>query len=199
MYIYGASGHAKVIAEIAEQKNVLVEGFIDDNRSIKTFGKYSVSDSKTLVIHELIIAIGNNEVRKRIASKYFESSFPTLTHPKSTVSKSALLGAGTVVMAGATINSEAKVGEHCIINTNSSIDHECIIENFVHISPNVALAGNVIVGEGTSVGVGSAIIQNIVIGKWCVIGAGSVIIKDIPDFAVVVGNPGKIIKYNFPL
>jgi len=36
--------------------------------------------------------------------------------------------------------------------------------------------------------------QNITIGKWCIIGAGCVVINDIPDFAVVVGNPGKVIK-----
>jgi acetyltransferase EpsM len=52
------------------------------------------------------------------------------------------------------------------------------------------------VGEGTHIGIGSSVIQGITIGKWVTIGAGAVIIRDIPDFAVVVGNPGKIIKYN---
>ena len=56
--------------------------------------------------------------------------------------------------------------------------------------------GNVEIGEGTHIGSGAIVIPNVVIGKWAVIGAGAVIIKDVPDYAVVVGNPGKIIKYN---
>ena len=52
------------------------------------------------------------------------------------------------------------------------------------------------VGEGTHVGIGACVIQGIKIGKWATIGAGAVIIKDVPDGAVVVGNPAKIIKMN---
>jgi acetyltransferase-like isoleucine patch superfamily enzyme len=54
----------------------------------------------------------------------------------------------------------------------------------------------VIVGEGTHIGAGATVIPNIKIGKWCTIGAGSVILKDVPDYAVIYGNPGKVIKYN---
>jgi acetyltransferase-like isoleucine patch superfamily enzyme len=58
------------------------------------------------------------------------------------------------------------------------------------------LAGNVTVGEGSHVGIGASVIQGVVIGKWTVIGAGAVVLNDVPDYAVVVGNPGKIIKVN---
>jgi acetyltransferase EpsM len=70
------------------------------------------------------------------------------------------------------------------------------VEDFVHISPNAALAGNVHVGEGTQIGIGATVMQNIRIGKWVMVGAGAVIIRDVPDYAVVVGNPGRIIKMN---
>jgi len=66
----------------------------------------------------------------------------------------------------------------------------------VHISPNASLAGDVYIGEGTHIGIGAVIIQGLKVGKWVTIGAGAVVINDIPDFAVVVGNPGKIKKYN---
>ena len=49
-------------------------------------------------------------------------------------------------------------------------------------------------GEGTHIGAGATIIPNLKIGKWATIGAGAVVIKDVPDYAVVVGNPGRIIK-----
>ena len=64
----------------------------------------------------------------------------------------------------------------------------------MHLSPGARLAGGVNVGEGTHIGLNASVIPNINIGKWCIIGAGAVIIRDVPDYSVVVGNPGKIIK-----
>jgi acetyltransferase-like isoleucine patch superfamily enzyme len=52
----------------------------------------------------------------------------------------------------------------------------------------------VYIGEGAHIGAGSVVIQGIKIGKWSTIGAGTVVIKDVPDYATVVGNPGKTIK-----
>jgi acetyltransferase EpsM len=56
------------------------------------------------------------------------------------------------------------------------------------------LCGNIRIGVGTQVGACATIIPNIRIGKWCKIGAGAVVTKDIPDYSVVVGVPGIIIK-----
>jgi len=52
------------------------------------------------------------------------------------------------------------------------------------------------VGEGTHIGIGATVIQGIKIGKWATIGAGAVVIRDVPDYAVVVGNPARIIRHN---
>lgn len=194
MYLYGASGHGKVIAEIAEENNVLIEAFIDQNILIKDLLGYKVIHSVPQENVDALISIGNNFTRKSIADSNPALRFISLIHPKSVISRKSTVDVGTVVMGGVTINPETKIGKHCIINTNSSIDHDCIIEDFVHISPNAALAGDVQIGEGTHIGIGANIIQGIKIGKWCTIGAGAVIIKDIPDGATVVGNPGRIIK-----
>ncbi|MCP1997435.1 acetyltransferase [Flavobacterium sp. HSC-61S13] len=196
MYLYGASGHGKVVAEIAEALNIPISGFIDGNPEIEVVLDYSVIEDIPINIDQVVISIGNNKIRKEIATRCKKLSFITLIHPHSTTSKRASVGEGTVIMAGVTINSGAKIGKHCIINTNASVDHECIIADFVHISPNAALAGNVEVGEGSHLGIGSSIIQGVKIGSWATIGAGSVVLKDVPDGAVVVGNPARIIKYN---
>ena len=194
MYLYGASGHGKVIAEIAEENNLLIEAFIDQNILRKDLLGYKVIHKIPQANAEIVISIGNNFTRKSIATSNPTLRFISLIHPKSIISKRSTVDVGTVVMGGVTINPETKIGKHCIINTNSSIDHDCIIEDFVHVSPNVALAGDVRIGEGTHIGIGANIIQGIKIGKWCTIGAGSVIIRDVPDGATVVGNPGRIIK-----
>lgn len=197
IYLIGASGHAKVIIEILEKREYHIGGLQDANPLIKSLLDYDVHevlpkyfDSRN---DELIISIGSNVIRKKIASSSV-FNFISAIHPDTNISKRARIGAGTAIMAGVSINSEVRIGRHNIINTNSSIDHDCILEDFVHISPNAALAGNVFVGEGTHIGIGACVIQGITIGKWCTIGAGAVIIKDVPDGSTVVGNPGRIIK-----
>ncbi|WP_265427129.1 acetyltransferase [Chryseobacterium sp. YIM B08800] len=194
MYLYGASGHGKVIAEIAEECNIKIDAFIDFDLSKNHLLDYNVIHKVPTENIEAIISIGSNRVRRNIVAQYKNFSYTKLFHPKAFISKRASIGVGTVVMAGSTINSHTIIGEHCIVNTNSSIDHDCTLEDFVHISPNVSLAGDVFVGFASHIGIGACVIQGIRIGKWCTIGAGAVIIRDIPDGCVVAGNPGKILK-----
>ncbi len=196
--LYGASGHCKVIIDILNCNEAIIEKIIDDNPKTKSILGISILNTKDFDLNNLknvILSIGNNLVRKKIANK-LDISFSTAIHPTAIISKNVTIESGTVVMAGAIINPDTTIKKHCIINTGAIIEHDCLINNYAHISPGVSLAGNVIVGEGTHVGIGAIIIQGITIGKWVTIGAGAIIIKDIPDYAVVVGNPGRIIKYN---
>lgn len=195
MYLYGASGHAKVILEILELLNIPVEGIFDDNPIITSVLEYKVTQlSNPLVTKqkEFLISIGDNKKRKKIADR-LDAVYGKAVHPAATISPRIKIGDGTVVMGGVTINTAVTIGKHCIINTNASVDHDCTLEDFVHISPNATLCGNVTIGPGTQIGAGAVIIPGITIGKWAVIGAGTVVIKDIPDNVTVVGNPGKII------
>lgn len=194
MYLYGASGHGQVIKEIAEDNNIKIEGFLDDNLLIEEFLNYPVLHTPPKNTIEVIISIGENVSRKMVAERNPTFIYPTLIHPKTFISRYSSVDIGTVIMPGVSVNAGTKIGKHCIINTNASVDHNCFIEDFVHICPNVSLAGDVYIGENSHIGIGSCVIQGIKIGKNCTIGAGSVIINNIPDNATVVGNPGRIIK-----
>ena len=195
-YLFGASGHAKVILDNLFSNESKVEAIIDDNPTVDTLLDLPVIHSKDFDFsdaNQFIIAIGNNAIRKKIVAKN-NFSYYNAIHKDATVSKFASIEEGTVVMPQAVVNADAKIGKHCIVNSRSVIEHDCVLENYVHISPNASLAGNVTVGEGSHIGIGASVIQGIKIGKWATIGAGAVIIEDVPDYAVVVGNPGKIIK-----
>lgn len=198
MILFGASGHAKVVIDILEKQNIEVNFLVDANTEIKSLQSYNVqneSEYRTKKEDEVIITIGSNGIRKRIAEK-LESTFGWAIHPSAILGDDVSIGQGSVVMAGAIINSSTSIGSHAIINTACSIDHDCTLGDYIHISPNATLCGTVTIGEGTHVGAGATIIPNLVIGKWVTIGAGAVIIESIPDGAVVVGNPGRIIKNN---
>lgn len=196
--LYGASGHCKAIIDILQCNNQTIAEIIDDAPRFDKILGLKVSNSNNFdfsTMGNMILSIGNNKVRKKLDNR-LKVNYAKAIHPKAIISEYVDLGEGTVVMAGAIVNPDTKVGKHCIINTGAVIEHDCVISDYVHISPNASLAGGVVVGEGSQVGIGASVIQGIKIGKWVTIGAGSVIIKDVPDFAVVVGNPGKIIKVN---
>lgn len=193
--LFGASQHAKVVVDILQKRGESICNIVDnDPKCGQVFGvPVKHSSDIDLSEYEVIIAIGNNKIRQKIARQY-SCRYTTAIHPSATVSEYAVVGNGTVVMANAVINPDARIGEHCIINTGAVVEHDCNIAAFVHISPNASLAGNVEVGEGTHVGIGASVIQGIKIGKWAVVGVGAVVIRDVPDYATVVGNPARIIK-----
>ena len=193
MYLYGASGHAKVIIDILEASNIEIEALIDDNQNINKLHTYRVLHGITNA-SPIIISIGANLIRKKIAEK-LTGTFGLAIHPTAILSPTAKINVGTVVMQGAIIQSDTTIGKHCIINTRASVDHECIIEDFVHISPGAVLCGNVSVGEGTWIGAGATIAPGIKIGKWSIIGAGAVVVRDVEANTVVAGVPAKVIKY----
>lgn len=191
--LIGASGHAKVIIEMAEMLGYEIDKIYDHDVTKISLLSFEIEHSFTQIKANSIIAIGNNNIRKEIARRFSLDVRP-LIHPSSFVSRFAVVGEGTVIMAGVSVNIHAAIGIHCILNTNCSIDHDCILGDYVHISPNVGIAGNVEIGECTHIGIGANIIQGIKIGRNCVIGAGAVIIRDVEDGAVVVGNPGRRIN-----
>lgn len=196
LLLYGASGHAKVICSIIESLKFTVSGIFDDDQRISKLNNYDVIGpyfSDFQPESSLIISIGDNSIRKKVSDK-ITHKFCTIVHSKSEIDKLVKIGEGTIVMQNVVIQRDSIIGKHCIINTSASIDHDCVIGDFAHISPSATLCGNVEIGEGTHIGSGATIIPNIKIGKWCKIGAGGVVISDVPDYSIVVGVPGKIIK-----
>ncbi len=193
VYIYGASGHGKVVADIAKLNGYDEILYIDDgdNDSI-SFEKFLAQDFQIPVA----FGVGINHIRAKLYKKCIENNLEiaTLIHPEATISDSTVLGEGSVVMAGAVINPDAKIGKCCILNTSSVIEHDNIIGDFVHISPQVACAGDVKVGMYTHIGIGSCIIQGITIGHDTIIGAGSIVVQNIENRKLAYGNPCKIIK-----
>lgn len=199
MYLFGASGHGKVIKDILNANGIKVEAFVDDNPNVNECGG-------RLVLHDamglspMIVSIGVNRIRKMIVERLRANNsaieFATAIHPSAVISPSAKIGEGTVVMAGAVVNADAVIGKHCIVNTGATVDHDCVVEDYCHVAPGANVSGGTHIGEGTWIGVGACVIQCLNIGKWSFIGAGSVVVKDVSDGVVAYGNPCKVIHEN---
>ena len=143
IYIYGASGHGLVVADIAKACDYDDIIFLDDgdNRYL-TFDEIKENYSIPIAF-----GVGNNTIRKKLFERVKKHGFTiaTLIHPSAIVSTSSNIEEGTILMPNVTVNAKSNVGKGVILNTASVIEHENTIEDFVHISPSVSLAGNVTV------------------------------------------------------
>tara|TARA_B100000963_G_scaffold121937_1_gene106346 strand:+ start:29181 stop:29732 length:552 start_codon:yes stop_codon:yes gene_type:complete len=178
--IYGKGGHAKVVksalSNIAPKK-------------IKFWDDESYNDN---IRGNWTIAIGNNEVRKKISQIIVKDSFEIIIHESAIINGNCIIGEGSQILQGSIIQTDTKIGKHCIINTAASIDHDCLLGDFSFVGPNATLCGGVVIGEGTFIGAGAVIIPNIKIGENCMIGAGAIVTKNMPDNVTAYGNPAKI-------
>lgn len=192
LIIIGASGHGKVVADIAMLMGFTDIVFLDDNENIKFCGKYPVigkTNDLPNLDGDVFVGIGNAKIRQSLMNKYCDRTFPTLIHPKAVIAEDANLGIGTVVMAGAVVNSGTTIGKGCIINTCSSVDHDCIIEDYVHISVGSHVCGTVKIGKSTWLGAGATVSNNVNICSGCMIGAGAVVVKNINEAGTYIGVP----------
>ena len=171
MYLYGASGHAKVIIDVLQAAGVKVDALFDDDPAINDLLSIPVLH-KWNGESPVLVSVGNNVYRKQIAER-LGCEFFTAQHPSAMVSPFASIGEGSVIMQGAIIQSDARVGRHCIINTGATIDHECSLGDYVHISPQATLCGNVHIGEGAWIGASAVVIPGVKVGRWSIVGAGS--------------------------
>ena len=169
LLIIGASGHGKVVADIAIKMNVWKSiAFLDDNEllkvslGLKVIGK-TEDAFKYIDDADIFVAVGNNAAREKIQKKLEEkgASIPVLVHPNAVIGSEVELGKGTVAMAGVVINSATKIGRGCIINTGATLDHDNLIQDYVHISPGAHLAGIVNVCKGSWIGIGSTVSNNV--------------------------------------
>jgi len=203
IYIYGGGGHGKVVIETIEAQYgpQSIVGIFDDDpkkKNLDFYGHKIIGSIKEFpkLIPNLILAIGDNETRrtKSIEIKNLITSFVSAIDPYSRISHSVKISSGTLVMPGVIINADATIGNHCILNTNATIEHDCFVDDFTHIAPNTVLTGAVKIGKASMIGANSVIVPGIKIGDNCLIAAGSVVTTNIPDNAIVRGNPARLLK-----
>tara|TARA_R110002096_G_scaffold177599_1_gene354202 strand:+ start:21 stop:668 length:648 start_codon:yes stop_codon:yes gene_type:complete len=205
--IWGSAGHAKVLYEIIQFYKSNVVALFDNSKDVNSVlpgvpligGEDALSG--WLEKHEninstnAVVAIGGSRGKDRHRLQLLLSDcgllVEPLMHPFASVSKNAIIGSGTQILAMAVIASDVRLGDACIINHNASVDHECDISNGVHIAPGATLCGCVEVERNVMIGAGAIVLPGIKIGENSIVGAGSVVTKDVLPNKVVCGNPAK--------
>jgi len=207
LVIWGASGHARTVADIVRLEGKYdIVGFLDDitfQRRGEAFcgstvlgGREQLRELQEQGIHHLLLGFGDCQARLRLADWIRRQGFQlgTAIHPRAVVATDVQMGQGTVIAAGAVINPAASIGENVIINTCASVDHECVIEDGCHIAPGVHLGGRVTVGQGAWIGIGATVKDRVHIGAGSIIGVGAAVLDDIPEDVMAHGIPAKVIR-----
>ena len=206
--VFGASGHAKVVADIVErQGRFTIAGFIDSFKEPgPSFFGYRVIGNETKVSglvreHSLsggILAIGDNWSRFQVVSRVTELMpaflFVTAIHSSAQIGRDVTVGEGTVIMAGAVVNSGTRIGKHCILNTGCSIDHDSVMGDFSSLAPGVTAGGNVTLGDFSAISLGAHLIHGVTVGEHTVVGAGATVLKGIGPYSVAYGTPARIVR-----
>lgn len=197
--IMGASGHCKVVADIAQLNGYDEIVFVDKNPQCDIFACHRVVDEavdlERLIEqnYDFIVGIGDGMIRRKVQENLEElgADIVTLIHPAAVVADDVQIGEGTVVMAGAVINPSTTIGKGCIINTSSSVDHDNVIGDYVHISVGSHTAGTVTVGDNCWLGIGSIVSNNIDICQDVFVCAGTVVVKNIEKPGKYAGVPAR--------
>ena len=201
LILFGAGGHAKVVAEAwlaAFPDGALVVLDDDPGRAgSRLLGHEIVGGREWLsgnwpgvAVHP---ALGDNRRRWELIETLRAIGRPlaTVIHPNATVSPSVRIGAGAFLAAGAIVNAEAEIGEGAILNTGASVDHDCEIGPCAHIAPGARLCGTVSVGARALIGTATAIIPGMKIGDDATVGAGSVVTGAVPAGETWAGCPAR--------
>jgi len=202
LVVVGASGHAKVVIDIVEREGrYRISHLLDDNPALhgQSFFGYRVAGATSSMQGTsgekplALVAIGDNRARMRIAGWLRGNGFglARAVHPQSQIGRGAVIGDGTVIMAGAVVNSDATIGDNVIVNTGATVDHDCVVGDGVHLAPGAHLCGGVQVGAGSLIGAGTVIIPGIRVGNNAIVGAGSTLLEDVSENAKAAGSPAR--------
>lgn len=199
LVIMGASGHGKVVADIANKTGYEQIVFLDDKESVTECSGYPVVGKCSSFVEydcDIIVAIGNPSIREKLLMDLENAGkcIPVLIHPHASIAENVTIGKGTVIAAGAVINPDAIIGSGCIINTCSSVDHDCTLEDYVHVAVGAHVAGTVTIGKRTWIGAGATVSNNVKICADCMIGAGCVVVSDISEKGTYIGVPARLMR-----
>jgi UDP-2-acetamido-3-amino-2,3-dideoxy-glucuronate N-acetyltransferase len=130
----------------------------------------------------------------------------------SHIQSGAKIGKKCVFGQNVNVGNNVSIGDFCKVQNNVSIYEGVTLEDYVFCGPSMVFTNildpkckypqvgaqyyaKTLVKEGASIGANATIVCGITLGKHCLIGAGSVVTKDVPDYALVVGVPSKILGW----
>jgi sugar O-acyltransferase (sialic acid O-acetyltransferase NeuD family) len=205
--ILGANYFGRAAKEIFDSNEVVVYGFLDDDKKLHkkeidgvTILGSTDDDGFLKLIGkkcEAFVATDDNKLRKNLVKMLQEVRHiqpVNAIHHQSVISRSAEIGHGNFIDIGVNVAPGAKVGNHCLLHAKATIGVEAQIGDFVQIGSGSLINPGVVVEDEVFIGSGAIIVSGVTIGKGARIGAGSVVVGPVGNNETVFGNPAQKIK-----
>ncbi len=202
--IFGASALGQAAREIFESNDIIVYGYLDDNKELHgtTLGELSIlgrtdDDGFLKLIGkkcEGFIAVDDRNLRKGIVKllKERRKMMPVnAIHSNTEIAPSAHVGHGEFINSGVIVGANAKIGDHCMLNSNVVVDYSAVLGDLVQVGAGSVIGAEAEIEENVFIGSGVTIVPGVKIGKDARIGAGSVVVADVKKGKTVFGNPAK--------
>ena len=202
LVILGAGGFAAEVIEAAEIAGWVVTGLYDDAPDAlgrKILGHTCLGTlvdftraSKT----SFVFAIGNNEVRQKVAAEMeLHGHEPTtVIHPSAVVSRSAIVMPGAFVGATAFVGPQARIGRHVIVNVGSSIGHDAFVGDFSQLCPGARVSGLSVLEVGAFMGSNAVLGPGGRMEQWSKLGSSSFAPRLVPAHSLAVGVPARVVS-----
>ncbi|MDD2919867.1 acetyltransferase [Rhodoferax sp.] len=205
--LFGAGGHAKSVISVLQAQakwqlaGLLEEGDRENEKRVLGYPVLGGMDELDLFrqkgITKAMVCIGSNRARARVSALLIARGFElvSIVHPTSSLMTDCVVGKGSFLHAQSLIGAECQVGLNTIVQPFTSLGHEGRIGDCVQFCPGTHIGGKVTIGDLCFFGPGAVVYPHITIGRNVSVGANAVVDKNVPDDAVVVGNPGQIVHY----
>lgn len=165
LWVYGSRNYAQTVAEHARDMGWQVLGFLDDDPRapgiVGSFDAVSASDARGRAA--LVVGIGYKDLGarwqawQRVLGAGWKT--PALIHPHAYVARTAQVGAGSLVMAGAVVDHRARVGDVSVVWPGACVNHDVVIGDNCFISPGATLCGAAVVGAHSFIGAGAVLVD----------------------------------------
>lgn len=208
--IIGGKGTAIVVAEqiydaqIKHNANIEFLGFAFDDESVgneingfpvlgkttEIYDKYKNHEDVKFIFQIYRPDLLNERIALKNSYGIPEDRFCTFIHPSCMISRSAIIGRGTVIMANTVVNPNAIIGEFCTIQSNVTVGHDSKIGDYNFIATQSTI-GNIVMGSRNFMGINSCTNNFITIGDDCFIAMASNVVKSVESNGKVMGNPAK--------
>ena len=199
--LIGAGGHALSCIDVIEQENKYnIHGLVGlkDEVGKKISGYDVIATQDELVnlskdFRYAFVSIGqirNVKLRIDLYESVLNTGFkiPSIISPQSYISRTAQIGAGTIIMNGVILNSDVRIGNNCIINSRALIEHGTQVADHCHISTGAILNGDCVVGSKSFIGSGAIVKQGITIKTDSFVNMAQIVTKNFDNLNKLAGE-----------